>query len=193
MPASVAKESRRLFFSLWPSDEFRAQVEGATAALARESGGRIIPPRNLHVTLLFLGEVLQSRFEAVQLAGARAAGAPAFRLNFDRIESWGRNVFCLTPSTCPAEALRLAEKLRYALRDEPLQLSEHEFRPHLTLARDLPDGRPPEPIKTLCLEGREFALVESRRDAGGSHYSVLARWPLLSLPSTPNPAVAEHE
>lgn len=193
MPPRVARESRRLFFALWPSDEFCAEVEAVTAAAARASGGRLIPPRNFHVTLLFLGDVLPSRFEAVQLAGAKAAGTPALQLNFDRIEAWGRNVLCLTATACPAEAIRLAEKLRHDLRDEPLQLSEHEFRPHLTLARDLPRIRPPEPIKTLCLDVREFVLVESQRGADGSHYSVVARWPLLSLPSTPNPAVADHE
>lgn len=193
MPPRVARESRRLFFALWPSAEFCTEIEAATAAVVRESGGRIIPPRNFHVTLVFLGGVLPSRFAAVQLAGTMAANTPTFQLNFDRIEAWGRKVLCLTASACPAEMIRLAEKLRDGLGDEPPQLSEHEFRPHLTLARDLPRARPPEPIKTLLLEAREFVLAESQRGAGGSHYSVVARWPLLSVPSTPNPAVADHE
>lgn len=193
MPPRVAKEARRLFFALWPSAESCAEIEAATAAVVRERGGRIIPSRNFHVTLLFLGDVLPSRLAAVQLAGAMAADTPPFQLNFDRIEAWGRKVLCLTASACPAAAIQLAEKLRDGLGDEAPQASEHEFRPHLTLARDLPRARRPEPIKTLSLEAREFVLAESQRGADGSHYSVVARWPLLSLPSTPNPAVADHE
>ena len=55
---------------------------------------------------------------------------------------------------------------------------EREFRPHVTLARDLRRGRAIQKIEALRQEVNDFALVESVRDGSGSQYSVLARWPL---------------
>jgi 2'-5' RNA ligase len=169
---------RRLFFALWPSDEFRAEIETTTHPLARASGGRLIPPPNFHVTLLFLGEIPAELLPAIQQAGAALAGSPAFRLEFDNVESWGRKVLCLTASAAPAEAIDLAEKLRASLRSQLKQLDERPYSPHITLARDLPRGLPIQKIKTLCQKVNGYVLAESVRDAGGSHYSVLERWPL---------------
>ncbi len=194
MSTSPGKDGRRLFFALWPSDEFRDDLASATQALARHSGGRVIPPENLHVTLLFLGQVSEARFDVVQQAGDACANSPAFELMFDRAEVWGRaNLLALTTSVTPSQASRLAEKLRDSLRDEVSKTSEHDFRPHITLARDLPRRRRPEPITPLLMKVNDFVLVQSRPAASGSQYSVRVRWPLISLPPTPKPTVAERE
>jgi 2'-5' RNA ligase len=169
---------RRLFFALWPSDEFRAQIQAATRAIAQATGGRLIPPQNYHVTLLFLGDVPTDRVAAVQEASARLAGSSAFELNFDGIEAWGRKLLCLTTSTVPAAAADLAERLRFALSSYLSRPDEREFRPHITLARNLTRGRRTERIAPLRQEVADFVLVESERDADGSRYSILERWPL---------------
>lgn len=172
------RDSRRLFFALWPSDELRAQIEAIALPVVHASGGRPIPPRNFHVTLLFLGEIPAGNFSAIQQAGASLAGAPAFQLEFDGIESWGRKVLCLTSSTPPAAAIDLADRLRASLRSQLKQLDERPYSPHITLARDLPRGRPVQKTKSLLQKVNDYVLVESVRDAAGSHYSVLERWPL---------------
>lgn len=172
---------RRLFFAFWPTDEFRAELVAATQKLARDSGGRVIPPENLHVTLLFLGQVANARFDAVQQAADAFTHAPALELSFDRAEVWGRaNLLALTTSTTPPAAAALADKLGQSLRDELSEKSEHDFRPHITLARDLPRRRRPEPTQPLLMQVNDFVLVESRPGPGGSQYSVLRRWPLVS-------------
>lgn len=184
-----------MFFALWPTDAFRAEIEASTLAIARASGGRLIPPRNYHVTLLFLGDVPAESVGAVQQIGGSLAGgssasmrplhsgvlpssSPAFELNFDAIEAWGRKVLCLTSSTPPTEAIELAARLRSRLTSYLQPQEEHEFRPHITLARDLPRGQRTQKVKALRQKVADFALVESVRDASGSRYSVLARWPL---------------
>jgi RNA 2',3'-cyclic 3'-phosphodiesterase len=173
--------SRRLFFALWPSDELRNDFVSATSAIAHDSGGRVIPPENLHVTLLFVGQVPEARFDAVQQAAHACANLPAFELSFDRAEVWGRaNLLCLTTSATPPAATALAEKLRHSLRDEVSGTSEHEFRPHITLARDLPRRRRAESMQPLRMKVNDFVLVESRPGPRGSQYSLLTRWPLVS-------------
>lgn len=170
---------RRLFFALWPNDELRAEIQAATLAIARASGGRLIPPRNYHVTLLFLGDVPSESVAAVQQAAAQLASSPAFELSFDGVEAWGRKVLCLTASTPPAAVIDLAARLRFSLGSHlQRQEEEHEFRPHITLARDLPRSLQAEKIKPLSQKMTGFTLVESVRDESGSQYSLLARWPL---------------
>lgn len=177
--AGAAPRGRRLFFALWPSDEFRVQVQAASLAIAQATGGRLIPPRNYHVTLLFLGDVPSDRLAAVQDVGARLAGSSAFELSFDGVEAWGRKLLCLTASTVPAAATDLATRLRSNLSSHLARPDDHGFRPHVTLARNLARGWRTDKIQPLRQEVADFALVESERDAAASHYSVLERWPLL--------------
>ncbi|WP_161965662.1 RNA 2',3'-cyclic phosphodiesterase [Steroidobacter cummioxidans] len=169
---------QRLFFALWPGGEFRAELEAATLPAARASGGRLISPRNFHVTLLFLGQIPNQRFAVIQQAGEGWAGSAAFALDFDGIESWGRRVLCLTTSRPPASAIALAAGLRASLSSQLKQLDERPYIPHITLARDLPRSLQPQKIKTLRQQVNEFVLVESVSDASGSQYSILERWPL---------------
>ena len=173
----MAGHTKRLFFALWPTDQFRAELETATHAIAQASGGRLIPARNFHVTLLFLGEIPTESFDAIQQAAAQLAGSSAFELNFDGVETWGRRLLCLTSSTPPAAAIDLATRLRANLSNF-VREDEREFRPHITLARDLPRQRPTQQIDGLRQKVNDFALVESVRDARGSQYSVLTRWSL---------------
>lgn len=171
-------EAARLFFALWPTDEFRAELAAATQAIAEASGGRLIPPRNFHVTLLFLGEISNQKLPAIQQAAAAMVGSPAFTLDFDTVESWGRRLLSLTSSTAPSAAIELAEKLRASLNTTLKQLDDRPYRPHITLARDLPRSLQSQKIKSLRQQVNDFVLVESVRDASGSHYSVVERWPL---------------
>lgn len=189
MPAAVP---RRLFFALWPTDELRAEIETATLAIARASGGRLIPPRNFHVTLLFLGEIAAQNFAFIQQVGAGLAGSPGFELVLDQVESWGHNVLCLTTSAPPIALIDLEDRLRFGLRHQLRKLDDRPYRAHITLARDLPRGRPVQKIEGLRQTADAFVLVESVRDAGGSHYSVLERWPLQWPPST-DPTVADRD
>lgn len=168
---------QRLFFALWPTDQFRDQIQAATHSIAEASGGRLIPARNFHVTLLFLGDIPAESFGVVQQAGAQLAGSAAFELNFDGIEAWGRRLLSLTASTSPPELIDLASRLRASLSSF-VREDEREFRPHITLARDLPRSRLTQKIAGLRQKVNDFALVESVRDARGSQYSVLERWPL---------------
>lgn len=171
-------DSRRLFFALWPPDDVRARIHDATRGVVADSGGRPISVRNLHITVQFLGQVPAARLEAVKQAGAGVSAAE-FDVVLERIESWPRSkVLCLIPSHAPAALDHLAEQLRFNLLARDFKLQEQEFRPHVTLARDLPRRRPAQLIDAIHWHVGELALVDSQLTARGSQYSVLDRWPL---------------
>jgi 2'-5' RNA ligase len=125
-----------------------------------------------------------SRIAIIQEAAAAVTGVPAFTLAFDRVEVWsGAKVLCLAPSETPSAVIELVSKLRYCLRGEQFKLDEREFRPHVTLARDLPKVRATESIEPLRWKMNEFVLVESRR--ADNSYSIVGQWPLTSPEGPP--------
>jgi 2'-5' RNA ligase len=168
----------RLFFALWPDDEVRARIAREASTAVADSGGRGIPPENLHVTLLFLGQTPHSRLAQASAAAARVR-CRGLRIVFDQIEVWARSrVVALTSSGPPIEAGELATSLRAQLPglapDE-----DREFRPHVTLARDARRRSASRTIEPIEWRAREFVLVESNMTRTGSLYAVRERWPLV--------------
>jgi len=160
MSEAQSDSKRRLFFALWPADELRRQIEEATVGPARHSGGHVVPARNFHVTLAFIGDVLPPQVDEVITAGA-ATSAPRFSMAFDQVE----------------------DRLFFTLLEKQIKLKREVYRPHVTLVRNLPSLRPLQKIEQIGWPVQEFALIESAPAADESRsdesrYTVLARWPL---------------
>lgn len=180
------EEVRRLFFALWPTDAVRAQIRDRAQPIAAASRGRLVPPANLHATVLFLGEVLETRVEAVLRSGAEVSGTiGTFELWLDQIESWpGSKVLCLTAAATPPALLSLADRLRISLLAQQFKLQRQVLRPHVTLVRHLPRLRPAvsAPLVRWCVD--DFVLVDSQVSRAGSTYTVIGRWLLGTGPSS---------
>lgn len=167
----------RLFFALWPDDAVRARLDAARRALTVP--GRPVPARNLHLTLVFLGDVAAAPVEALDIRAATAGIAP-FALTLDRFGSFPRaRVAWLAPSTPPPVLLRLADAIATACRAAGLTPDTRPYQPHLTIARST-DAVADAAIAPQAWPVSDFCLVESARDADGSAYTVRARWPLIS-------------
>jgi hypothetical protein len=61
----------RVFFALWPDADVRDQLAGLARAAAERAHGRAPPPENLHMTLVFVGEVPQDSVAPLQGIGGR--------------------------------------------------------------------------------------------------------------------------
>lgn len=169
---------RRLFFALWPADAVRERLVQEMQAHAPFAEGRPIPARNLHATLVFLGDTPQQRMEAALQAGAATAGVRCM-LHLDRLEFWRRsNLLCLTAKQAPPALLALVDELRAVLLKREFEVREQAFRPHVTLVRDVVRGPPSSAIAPLHWPVEEFALVDSRVGPRGSEYTVVDRWVL---------------
>jgi len=176
---------RRLFFALWPSaveqqalaDNFRDAVE--------LSGGRAVVPSNLHLTLAFLGSVLEDALPLVRSIGlmvseaVRVAHEP-IELTFDGVEHWRRpRIICATASVAPPAALALADALKRDLTSAGFTPDLKAFRAHVTLARKVLRAEHLQ-AASMTLTFRDFSLVESRSELHGSSYSVIECWPLCT-------------
>jgi 2'-5' RNA ligase len=82
------REKRRRLFAGIDLDDAAASACAAVSERLRQTGfdARYEPPDKLHVTLAFLGNVVESRYEAVASAlPAAAAGAASFVVSLDKL------------------------------------------------------------------------------------------------------------
>lgn len=173
--------SLRLFFALWPDEPTMRRLAGLQQSLRPTWTGRWLRPENLHVTLVFLGQVPTGRLPELQsLAGQ--VQSPSFALVLDELQWWrGNRVLCLAPGTMPAGLGALVADLSAALESAGFELENRPYRAHLTLARQATtrDRSFGQPAPTE-LEATAFSLMVSRAMPGGSSYSTLGSWPLVT-------------
>jgi 2'-5' RNA ligase len=175
MSARTAR--RRLFFALWPDAGVATQLAAAGAA----ADAVLEHIDDLHLTVLFLGQVPELQFDALKAAAGQIRLPPIYQ-PLARLEVWPQpGVLCLVGD--PVDPL---ERLRNALEqaawgaglDRPRE--QREFRAHVTLSRGFnpAPGFVPPPVEPPLLVARHFTLAESvpRRDR--RRYEALASWPL---------------
>ena len=190
----------RLFVALLPPPELAESLAaGAERALAGTPGVRLCPVRDLHLTLLYFGELADERVEAFRLAlteelrgmaapELRFAGAGGFpderdpRVLFaDAHEEHGGTRL----ETLVGRARQAA--LSFGWR-EPAQERGRPFRPHVTLARRRTGGDFRWPLDLAReLPGKrwlpvEVNLVHSRPERPEARYTSLAAVPLVVRP-----------
>lgn len=173
--------TRRVFFALWPDAALRATAAARVAALAPAAVGRPQRPDQLHVTLVFLGAVAETRLADVRTVAGGVTAAP-FAIELDRLEYWRKpRVLSLCASVVPPVLQGLVERLRGELAARQLPTESRPYVPHLTLARKVaryvPASATVEPLRWLAAA---ITLVESRSLDSGSHYEPLASWPLAA-------------
>jgi len=139
-------------------------------------------PHNLHVTLVFLGQVEAATALLLKQAVAGIGSVP-FELTFDSLNYWSQpKVLCLTAQQ-PAQAIMdLVAGFNAAVAVCGLQPDTRPYIPHITLARHaryLPDMA----IEPIAWRAESFCLVESCSEADGVRYRVLQQWPFIRIPA----------
>ncbi len=166
LPAAPPTRTRRLFFALWPSSALAEEIDCLSAKLDAGPHARRIDPAALHITLAFLGAVIDSRVaELTELA----ASLPSPKLHFqlDRIGCFRRSGIVWAGSHEPDPALsQFVAALNAGLKGLGYAIEAREFVPHVTVfRRGLVRGTHPiDPPLVWHSEG--FRLVESIPGAG---------------------------
>ncbi len=152
-----------------------------------ELPGRLTPPRNWHMTLCFLGDIPQDRFEVMGhlLAQARLGGS--FQCRFGSLGSFPRDsratVLWVGVSEGAESLAALAEGVKETVEASGLAAPERPFLPHLTLSRI----RPPRDVGALVASAspvgvkmmvREVTVFRSHLGGGPPRYEVMERIPL---------------
>ncbi|MDA8259707.1 MAG: RNA 2',3'-cyclic phosphodiesterase [Betaproteobacteria bacterium] len=173
--------SRRVFFALWPDPEAVGHLAALAQSLAGSSGGRLMHPATLHLTLAFIGSVTPTRLAELEriAAGIRA---PAFDLSLDRLGFWPqRGILWAGCSTLPPSLRILSGRLAAALRAAGFAIAHRAgatLVPHVTLARRIRCAALPRLETPVRWRVDEFALVESHLHPSAASYKTLAGFPL---------------
>jgi 2'-5' RNA ligase len=178
----------RAFLALSPPPEIRNRLNVLQFMLPLP---RRVDPPDLHLTLVFLGEVPDHVLIAVDEAMARLRAAP-FALTLAGADIiGGANPRAAYAAVAPSEALaRLQARLERIAREAGAEVEARRFLPHVTLGR----FPPPAPEDRARLEHAvidcagfragpwevdEVTLFRSHlRARGGASYEALAVYPL---------------
>ncbi len=150
---------------------------------------RPVPAENLHLTLLFLGELPEPVVADIDLALGRLR-PPAFDLTLRGLDLFGgaraRSVH-IGAAANPALA-HLQAKVAAAARAAGVEIESRRFVPHVTLARLRPGEADRQRLeRAIAARGdyaappfrvEDFRLYRSRLGAERSTYEELARYPL---------------
>jgi 2'-5' RNA ligase len=169
------RDSRRVFFALWPDVDTRTRLARATKDAVRHSGGRPIAKDRFHVTVAFLGNLTPAGLEIASAVPPIHVGP--FALVLDTIGSFAasRTLWLGSRSVPPALA-ELERRLWDGLIAKGFVREERIYRPHVTLARR---ARPVDAqIDPIEWPVGELALVESLPSGRNVHYEPLRSWPL---------------
>ena len=167
---------QRLFFALLPDEAVRKQLRQLRKNLD-QAGGRPVPAENLHLTLLFLGNVEADKVNAVRGIAAGIEGG-SFDLTLDTLGGFRQNntrVLWLGPSEPPPELGLLHQSLRRQVRKIGLRVGKGAYRPHITLVRKAdPRGKlPGDPAPGIRWTACRCALIASELLPSGSRYEIL--------------------
>ncbi len=170
----------RLFIAVPADEETRAEAAAVVARLRALPGDyRWVDPRDMHVTLRFLGETPEEKLPEVEaLMRAAAAGAKPFELRlsgvgaFDALDAPRVVWLGVDEGKGPLETLAKA-----VLRDEP-----RPYSPHLTIGRNRREefaaefvaGLKAQPALSLRRPVTRIALYASKPAPFGHTYEILS-------------------
>jgi 2'-5' RNA ligase len=160
----------RCFVAAWPDDDTRQRIVRARTALPAPAEARPMQDRNLHLTLVFIGELANDAAAEVARAVASVRFAP-FDWTLDQAGSFkrARVAWLAGPPTPQLDALNAT--LRGSLDRSAVAYDHRPFFPHVTLWRDVRafsgTGLLAETI-VWCIGG--IALFASARDRSGPVY-----------------------
>jgi len=179
MRDSLAREPRRrrrrVFFALWPDPRTRLAVAKATRRAVRACGGRPIRTENFHITVAFLGGLVEAELDRAARVGPIDVGR--FELTLDNLGFWTRpRILWLAPETAPDALLTLERVLWERLIEHGFEREARPYRPHLALARRA--RAVDAAIKPIRWFAAELTLLESVPVEGGVRYEPLRHWPL---------------
>ena len=169
----------RLFYGIFPPKTIQEALKTPQDKVAGYKGWKASKTDQLHITLLFLGELEATRLPELKKLGKTIAST----VKPFEIQLGGTGYFPASgaPRVWFVKAIGeglepLAAAFRKAL---PEVEAKEKFHPHLTLARKKsPAPRVAPLMLELSFQAKEVCLVESTLDPKGSQYRVVERFAL---------------
>jgi 2'-5' RNA ligase len=127
---------------------------------------------NLHLTLVFLGEIPEKRLPQIKQAMASVSNTPV-TLEFINVGSFSGGIYYVGINRTP-ELAALQSELSERLREEGFKLEDRSYSPHVTLARKLQsDNKIKVDFKAFCMTADKISLMKSENIGGRLVYTEI--------------------
>lgn len=180
------KQSRRLFFALWPDHSTQQKIflsfkhsslfqktENPARHISGQRLGKIYKPENLHMTLHFLGNVSANDMQCVNQLASKIT-ARAFSLELNRYGCFAEaRIFWMGAYELPDALFYLHKELAKEIARCSLQVDARPYAPHITLMRNAPPVASTDNTESIFWKIEQFALVESLSTPQGVSYIPL--------------------
>jgi len=175
---TTGSDGKRLFFALSPDDECRRYLEALQRQLPPLKKGRWVRPKNLHLTLAFLGNVTEPVIARLAILAENLRGHP-MEIHLARCGLWRRQqILWVGPLSCPPPLTQLVDQLQQLQVSIGLVPEDRVYMPHVTLARRAQLESPLPEITPFCWRSDRFSLMQSVAESDGVGYSVIGEWRL---------------
>lgn len=177
----------RLFVSVDLPDDLAEPLQAVQERFADAAGLSFTDPNQAHITMKFLGDVTSDRVPEVEealMAGVTAAGVEPFDVTFRGLGAFPSEdyirVVWLGVDDGGTELTRLHEAIEVEMTSIGFDPEDHDFTPHVTLARmehaggkDLVQRVLQEEPTVGSMRVNEVRLTESTLTPDGPEYSTV--------------------
>jgi len=171
-------DTARLFFALWPAPEVQRALGDIASRAQRECGGRAVPARKIHLTLVFLGDLPRDRATVLETLASAVKGS-RFAMSVDRLEYWRHNrILWAGMDACPEPLQTFVARMQGSLNGAGFRCEQRPYVPHITLLRNARRAPAKNYYPAIAWPADSFELVESAPRERGREYQVLRSWPL---------------
>ncbi len=167
----------RLFFALWPNEEVRKELAQISHQFKDETL-RLTKISNMHITLVFLGEISEDNQQALEKSVSQITVDP-FDIELTRVGFWKKpQILWIGTTHIPKELQQLVKSIKKCVKQQGLKIDQREYKPHVTIARKVKQIIVPKETFRIQWHVNSFALVISKSTESGVDYQVLQEWPL---------------
>lgn len=191
MPGTGVVKRIRTFIAVELDQALRRQALGLQKQLARIAGSDVkwAEPENLHVTLLFLGEVNDVEIPRIfRIAEQAAVCQPPFTMSLEMLGAFPSihhpRVLWIGVGSGAQELIALHDRLEPPLSELGYRREERKYTPHITLGRVKAPGGQSRLSSFLAQHSgfragsmlvEELALMASELTPSGPLYTILGR------------------
>ncbi len=160
----------RMFLAYWPNQPVRERItQLIDHRLARV--GRPVAPDNLHLTLVFLGQVNAIQLQQL-LPVIDGLESEPIELVFDRLGWWpDSRVLWLAPNSIPEQLEDLVSELRTSVNECGIEVDKRPYRAHMTLVRKVRQLPSLPEITPVTWRVHKWVLVRSDTRPEGVRYT----------------------
>jgi 2'-5' RNA ligase len=163
----------RLFVAINFSDETRECLLALRNDLrSRSSRGNFSAPENLHLTLVFIGDVSSKKLDKIQAILETVTFAP-FDISIDRLGTFSRATLWWAGLREDKPLMDLQHEIEHKLALCGFKMDGRKYSPHITLGREVVTDAAPWRIEPFSETVTGIDLMKSERINGKLIYTAI--------------------